>query len=128
MKLEYEKKYREDGSVEVEYWHLNGKVHRTDGPALIRFGMNSSVRVKCWFLNGNLHRTDGPAVINYNKNGGIETEHWYLNDKHVIPEKHLMPMPKTEEEKIELINEFVFIKEWLKRDKDFYEKYRVLIE
>ena len=73
----------------------------------------------------------------YREDGSVEEEHWYLNGKYIDPEEHLIPTPKTEEEKIELINEFVFvkknnnyifIKEWLKRDKEFYDKYRMLIE
>ncbi len=38
-------------------WYLNGKLHRTDGPAIERTDGS-----KEWFLNGKLHRTDGPAV------------------------------------------------------------------
>lgn len=39
-------------------WKINGKMHRTDGPALIR---EDGTRV--WYIDGKLHRTDGPAVI-----------------------------------------------------------------
>jgi hypothetical protein len=38
-------------------WLLNGKVHRTDGPAA-EWADGS----KFWYLNGKHHRTDGPAV------------------------------------------------------------------
>ena len=38
-------------------WHLNGKLHRTDGPAIERVDGG-----KQWWLNGDLHRTDGPAI------------------------------------------------------------------
>ena len=39
-------------------WHVNGKIHRTDGPAVIwETGRQE------WWLNGNLHREDGPAII-----------------------------------------------------------------
>ncbi len=44
----------DDGSIE---WHLDGHLHREDGPALE--AANGS---KEWFLNGYLHRSDGPAV------------------------------------------------------------------
>ena len=130
-------RYREDGSVEEKSWCLNGKYHRIDGPAIIYYRKDGGVEVEKWCLNGNLHRTDSPAVIDYNKNGSVEIEHWFLNGKRIDPKEHLMPMPKTEEEKIILINKIVFIKEnnkyilikeWLKRDKKFYEKYRVLFE
>ena len=109
MKPGCKKHYREDGSIEAEEWHLNDK----------------------------LHRTDGPAVIYYGRDGSVEKKYWFLNGKQIIPKEYLIPTPKTEEEKIELVNEiafikegndYIFIKEWLKRDKEFYDKYRVLIE
>jgi hypothetical protein len=50
-------------------WWLNGKLHRTDGPAFE--GADGS---KEWWLNGELHRSDGPAVEM--ANGRKE---WWLN-------------------------------------------------
>jgi hypothetical protein len=50
-------------------WRLNGKLHRTNGPAIeYAYGR------KEWWLNDNRHRTDGPA-IEY-ADGGKE---WCLN-------------------------------------------------
>ena len=60
----------ENGS---KYWLLNGKLHRTDGPAY-EWADGSNY----WFLNGQRHRTDGPAIIN--ADGYKE---WYLNGKKV---------------------------------------------
>ena len=54
-----------------KHWYLNGKRHRTDGPAL-----EYPDGEKRWFLNGKLHRTDGPAV---ERPDGVK--HWYLDDK-----------------------------------------------
>jgi hypothetical protein len=54
-------------------WHLNGLLHREDGPAVIRHN-----REKYWFLNGLLHRENGPAVVCA---GG--TKKWFLNGKEV---------------------------------------------
>ena len=56
------KYHRTDGpAVELangtKYWWLNGKQHRTDGPA-VEYGNGD----KIWYLNGKQHRTDGPAV------------------------------------------------------------------
>jgi hypothetical protein len=42
-----------DGSRE---WHLDGHLHREDGPAVEWSG-----GAKEWFLNGKRHRSDGPA-------------------------------------------------------------------
>ena len=54
-----------------KYWYLNGKCHRTDGPAVERADGNKS-----WYLNGKMHRTDGP-VCEY-ANGD---KFWHLNGK-----------------------------------------------
>jgi hypothetical protein len=45
-------------------WYLNGKLHRTDGPA------------REWYLNGQLHRTDGPAI---ERSAGLVSREWWLN-------------------------------------------------
>lgn len=55
----------------TEVWHLNGKRHREDGPALVTPAGN-----KNWYRNGQRHREDGPAV---EETSGIQE--WYLNDK-----------------------------------------------
>ena len=60
-----------------KYWHLNGKRHRTDGPAY-----EEANGTKFWYLNGKRHRTDGPAIEW--ANGSKE---WWLNG---------MPMPEDE--------------------------------
>jgi len=54
-------------------WYLNGKRHRTDGPAIEYSGGS-----KVWYLNGKRHRTDGPAVEYSNG-----TKFWYLNGEQV---------------------------------------------
>ena len=55
----------------TEWKNSSGKLHRTDGPAIIKaYGR------KEWHLNGLRHREDGPAVIY--KNG---CQYWYQNDK-----------------------------------------------
>ena len=53
-------------------YHLNGNIHRTDGPACEYANGD-----KQWHLNGKLHREDGPAceVANGRK-------YWYLNSKY----------------------------------------------
>jgi hypothetical protein len=54
-------------------WWLNGKRHRTDGPAV-----EWANGTKEWWFNGNLHRTDGPAIKWANG-----TKEWYLNGNRV---------------------------------------------
>lgn len=58
-----------DGTVE---WRTpDGKLHRTDGPALCRFN-----GVDSWWKHDTLHRTDGPAITD--QHGG---EIWYQDGK-----------------------------------------------
>ena len=68
--------HREDGPA-IEYpngrkeWVLNGKRHREDGPA-----REWADGYKEWFLNGKRHRENGPAI---EKANGYKA--WYLNDE-----------------------------------------------
>jgi hypothetical protein len=72
-------------------WKLNGKFHRTDGPALIHANGNKS-----WALHGNRHRTDGPAVDN--SDGHKE---WYIHGHEYTFEKWLNDNPElNDEEKV----------------------------
>ena len=51
-------------------WYLDGKLHRTDGPAI-----EGAYGTKEWYLDGKLHRVDGPAI-----ECADGTKLWYLND------------------------------------------------
>ena len=59
-----------------QFWYLNGKRHREDGPAVI-----NANGTKAWCLNGKFHREDGPAYI-----GADGTQYWYLNGKEITYE------------------------------------------
>ena len=78
------KLHRTDGPA-VEYvhgtkaWYLNGELHRIDGPAIERAN-----GYKAWFLNGELHRTDGPAIEDADG-----SKSWWLNDQKLDPEEHI---------------------------------------
>ena len=62
-------------------YFLNGKYHRTDGPAFIYYYENGQVNCVYYYLNDKRHRTDGPAIIRYYENGQIQSEKYYLNSK-----------------------------------------------
>jgi hypothetical protein len=64
--IEYTVKVYDTGT---KSWHLNGKRHREDGPAIECASGN-----KEWYLNGQLHREDGPAIERANGN-----KYWFLN-------------------------------------------------
>jgi hypothetical protein len=52
-------------------YYLNGKVHRSDGPAIER-----SNGTKEWYLDGKVHRLDGPAIERANG-----TKEWWIEGK-----------------------------------------------
>ena len=58
-------------------WFFNGKLHRTDGPAI-----EYTNGTKAWFFNGKLHRIDGPAIDNVNGH-----KQWFLNGNEVTKEE-----------------------------------------
>jgi hypothetical protein len=62
-----------------KFWYLDGKVHRTDGPAV-----ECADGTKIWLLNGKRHRVDGPA-IEYAYGG----KHWYLDGKELTESQWL---------------------------------------
>ena len=70
-----ETKVYADGALD---WRLNGKRHRTDGPASI-YASGSQF----WYLHGKIHRTVGPAAI-YADGAQL----WYLNGKRLLKEEH----------------------------------------
>jgi hypothetical protein len=76
-------------------WHLNGKRHREDGPAI-----EYSNGDKEWYLNGKSHREDGPAVEYSN---GAKA--WYLNDEWLTQEEFNKRMTPTVEMTMAEINE-----------------------
>lgn len=67
--------HRNDGPAytgkDGEMWYINGKIHRTDGPALLY--PNGS---EAWFKDGLIHRDGGPAVTDV-----TGTKVWYSNNK-----------------------------------------------
>jgi hypothetical protein len=76
-----DKLHREDGPAIIrpdgnKSWFLNGKRHMEDGPAYI-----DSNGTQEWYLNGNLHREDGPAII-----WPDGRQEWYLNGKEITKE------------------------------------------
>ena len=77
--IEYTVKVNADGK---KLWYLNGKCHRTDGPAVER-----ADGTKYWYLNNKLHRTDGPAVEYANGEKA-----WYLTGEEITEENYKLYM------------------------------------
>ena len=72
--------YYENGQISSEYYYLNDKIHREDGPAIIYYYYNGQISYEYYYLNDNRHRENGPAYIHYHKNGKIDYEEYYLNN------------------------------------------------
>ena len=66
------KKYR-------EWYTLNDKRHREDGPASIHYYKNGNIKMEYYYINGKRHREDGPSDIYYYENGNISSEYYYIN-------------------------------------------------
>jgi hypothetical protein len=66
----------------IQDWYLNGRLHRTDGPAITRFD-NTRVYDQEWYLNGQRHRLDGPAVVRMDS--PLE---WWVNHHQMTEEEH----------------------------------------
>lgn len=65
--------YRIDTSNFYISFSIDGKFHRTNGPAMI-----GESGYKAWLIHGKRHRENGPAVL---FPGGIEC--WYLNGERI---------------------------------------------
>ena len=70
-----------------EYYKLNDKFHREDGPANIYYYESGNIRSEYYCINGKQHREDGPAVIFYYENGNIRSEYYYINDKYLTKQE-----------------------------------------
>ena len=79
--IEYTVKVHTNGH---KSWWFEGKLHRTDGPAI-----EWADGGKSWCLNGKLHRTDGPAV-----EWSDGDKAWYLDGKELTEEEHRKAVSK----------------------------------
>jgi|ERR1017187_339953 antitoxin component YwqK of YwqJK toxin-antitoxin module len=65
------------GSILIERYYRNGKLHREEGPACV--GRDSAGSREEYYRNGKLHRQDGPAVIACNADGSTSQEAYFRN-------------------------------------------------
>ena len=94
--------HREDGPA-IEWadggksWWINGKQHRDNGPAVEDDNGHME-----WWINGLCHREDGPA-IEY-KNG---TKKWFLDGVHYTEAEFLAKTQPTKELTVAQIEEIL---------------------
>ena len=60
----------------TQFWYINCKLHREDGPAAIWEG-----GIGEWYINGKHHRENGPAVIYPDG-----SQYWYNNGHDITDE------------------------------------------
>ena len=82
-------KYHADGSVRSEAWCFDDKLHREDGQAWISYNADGSVLSEAWCFDDKLHRADGPAWISYNADGSVLSEAWYVDGMLLSKEQHI---------------------------------------
>jgi len=70
-----------------EFYKLNGKRHRENGPAMIWYYENGNIEIEEYYINDEYHREDGPAYIRYYKNGNISNERYCINDKYLTKQE-----------------------------------------
>ena len=75
--------YYKNAQKRSEAYILNGKLHRTDGPAYISWHENGHKWAEVYHLNGQFHRTDGPAYISWYPNGQRHSEQYRLNGEKI---------------------------------------------
>ena len=87
-----------------EQYYLNGKFHRNDGPALIKYLYNGVKGVEIYYYKNIKHRIDGPAEISYFENGDIYSEEYWFNGIKIDPNKLPFELPIDSPEKKFLFN------------------------
>ena len=72
-----------------EYYELNDKLHRENGPASIHYYESGNIGIEYYCIDGEDHREDGPARIWYYENGNIRSEYYYINGKELTKEQFI---------------------------------------
>jgi antitoxin component YwqK of YwqJK toxin-antitoxin module len=57
----------------------NGKLHREDGPAVIKYFEDGKIQKEHYFRMNEYHRLDGPALIIYDENGSIKYQEYWIH-------------------------------------------------
>ncbi len=69
-----------NGQVNEEQWTVARKLHREDGPAVLKWNSDGSLRREEWHQNGELHREGDPAVTVW-AGGKVFQRHWCLHGR-----------------------------------------------
>jgi hypothetical protein len=86
--------YYSNGQKHYEFYYLNDKLHRENGPARQYWYENGKKCYEDYHLDNKYHREDGPACQYWYENGKKCYEDYYLNGKKVSKEE-VMNTSKT---------------------------------
>ena len=93
-KPEIKKSYFLNGNIWYKRYYLNGKLHRDDGPAVIRYYRNGNIRVKEYHLNGKLNREDGPDIIYYDEKSNKYRQAYYISGEYLAEQEWFKQLNK----------------------------------
>jgi hypothetical protein len=69
-----------DAEKRLRTWKKDELLHRTDGPALIKYYQNGNIKIEKWYQNGKrIHDDVNPCVIDYYPSGNIKFNIFYRN-------------------------------------------------
>lgn len=66
------------GTIKSYKWIVDGKLHNTDGPALIEWDCRGVKRLEIWKINGEFHHAGAPAYQKWSSRGKLEEEGWSI--------------------------------------------------
>ena len=77
--------FYEDGTKKYESWKRRGKLHRTDGPAMIEYHPNGVISHKRYYINDMLYCPPddpftNPSHVMYYSDGTVAREEWYVGN------------------------------------------------
>ena len=86
-----ERTYYKNGNISSERYLKNNKLHREDGPVLIRYYQNGNIYEEKYYENGNIlcemylingmaHRLNGAAHAEYFENWEIDQQYYFIDD------------------------------------------------
>jgi hypothetical protein len=74
-----------------EYYYLDDKLHRLNGPACVSRYQNGNIRCEGYYLRGSAHCIDKPAFIWYYEDGNISCEEYYIFGSGITKEEFYTP-------------------------------------
>ena len=76
--------YRSDGQCGLVYYYSHGRLHREDGPAVVRYTQGGDVDHVSYYYRGRAHRDEGPSCVWY-VGGKVSREEYYRHGEHLSP-------------------------------------------